>query len=211
MDQYTTAMAKYPNAKLSFVGHSNGTYLLASALTNYPSCRFERVVFAGSVIRTTFPWDKMISLGRIKEIRNFVASSDWVVAIFPGAYEQLGISDLGKSGSDGFKAHPMLDQHQWVSGTHNAAIKERCWQSIAEFIVNGPSAPVPDLNSAPSRLVRALSAGALLCWMALVSLVIGLFLLILDAWPISWKSVSYWWSIPTFVYFYKLYYILNRI
>ena len=32
MDQYTMALAKYPNAKFSFVGHSNGTYLLASAM-----------------------------------------------------------------------------------------------------------------------------------------------------------------------------------
>lgn len=211
MDQYTMALAKYPNAKLSFVGHSNGTYLLASALTNYPSCRFERVVFAGSVIRTTFPWDKMIAQGRVKEIRNFVASNDWVVAIFPGVYEQLGISDLGKSGSDGFKPHIMVDQHQWVDGTHNAAIKEHCWQSIAEFIVNGPSAPVPDLKAAPSRIVRALSAGALLCWFTLVCVVLGLFGLMLDAWPDSWKVVSYWWSVPTAVYFYTIYYVLNRI
>ena len=211
MDQYTMAMAKYPNAKISFVGHSNGTYLLASALTNYPSCRFDRVVFAGSVIRTTFPWDKMIAQGRIKEIRNFVATSDWVVAIFPGAYEQLGISDLGKSGSDGFQPHLPVDQHQWVQGSHNAAIKEQNWQSIAEFIVKGSSVPVPDLKQAPSRFVQALSAGALVCWSLLVCVVLGLFFLLLAIWPDAWRAIGYWWIIPSTGYFYGLYYVLNRI
>lgn len=153
----------------------------------------------------------MLAKGRIREIRNFVASSDWVVAIFPGVYEQLGISDLGKSGSDGFKPHLPVDQYQWVYGSHKAAVKEPYWQSIAEFIVKGPSAPVPDLKQAPSRIVRALSAGALACWLVLVCVVLGVFGLLLDVWPDAWKAVSYWWFIPTTVYFYTLYYVLNRV
>jgi alpha-beta hydrolase superfamily lysophospholipase len=76
MDQYTAAIAKYPNARVSFLGHSNGTYLLANALRHYPCCRFERAIFAGSVVRTTFPWDQMIAEGRIKQVRNVVAASD---------------------------------------------------------------------------------------------------------------------------------------
>jgi hypothetical protein len=32
MDQYTEARVRYPNAKFSYVGHSNGTYLVARAL-----------------------------------------------------------------------------------------------------------------------------------------------------------------------------------
>ena len=211
MDQYTMALAKYPNAKFSFVGHSNGTYLLASALKNYPSCRFERVVFAGSVIRTDFPWNQMIAEGRVKEIRNFVASNDWVVAVFPGAYEQLGISDLGRSGSDGFHPELPVDQHKWIDGGHNAAIKEGSWQSIAEFIVTGQSAPAPELKPARSRVVSVLSAAALVCWLLLASAVVGLFWLLLAAWPDSWKAVSNWWLMPTAIYFFALYYILNRI
>jgi pimeloyl-ACP methyl ester carboxylesterase len=211
MDQYTLALAKYPNARFSFVGHSNGTYLLASALKMYPSCRFDRVVFAGSVIRTTFPWDQMITAGRIREIRNFVATSDWVVAVFPGVYEQLGISDLGRSGSDGFKPHLPVDQHKWVVGGHNAAIKEESWQSIAEFIVKGRSAPAPKLRPAPSRIIRLLSAGALVCWLLLVCAVVGLFWLVLSAWPESWKGISNWWLLPATLYFFGLYYALNKI
>ncbi len=211
MDQYTMALAKNPNAKISFVGHSNGTYLLASALKNYPSCRFERVVFAASVIPTSFPWDKMLANGRIKAIRNFVATSDWVVAIFPGAYEQLGISDLGKSGSEGFKPHLPVDQYQWISGSHDAAIKELYWQSIAEFIVNGSSAAVPDLKPAPSRIVRALSIGATACWIILIGC--NCWIARFDLKHLArclescFQLVDYSFSIL----FYFLHFILNRI
>ena len=32
MDRYTEVVARYPNATVSYIGHSNGTYLLAKAL-----------------------------------------------------------------------------------------------------------------------------------------------------------------------------------
>src|SRR5262249_17192292 len=52
MDQYTETLAKYPNARTrDFIGHSNGTYLLATALESYKSMKIRRVAFAGSVVR----------------------------------------------------------------------------------------------------------------------------------------------------------------
>lgn len=44
MDRYTEAKAAYPDAEISYVGHSNGTYLLAKALSDYPACSFKHVV-----------------------------------------------------------------------------------------------------------------------------------------------------------------------
>jgi hypothetical protein len=38
MDQYVTAKAAYPNAVFSFIGHSNGTYLAASATARKRLC-----------------------------------------------------------------------------------------------------------------------------------------------------------------------------
>ena len=56
MDQYTQNLAKYPNSdgRISYIGHSNGTYILASALDRYPSLRVNQIVFAGSVVRTDY-------------------------------------------------------------------------------------------------------------------------------------------------------------
>lgn len=82
MDRYTEARATYPTAKFHFVGHSNGTYLLAKALHDYPSIRFNQVVFAGSVVQRNYQWHKFIP-HRVKSVLNFVATADWVVAFFP--------------------------------------------------------------------------------------------------------------------------------
>ncbi|MBV9674140.1 MAG: alpha/beta hydrolase, partial [Verrucomicrobia bacterium] len=61
MNQYADAMATYPNATFSCVAHSNGTYLVAKALELYPACRFKRIVFAGSVVRRNFDWQRYIA------------------------------------------------------------------------------------------------------------------------------------------------------
>jgi hypothetical protein len=59
MDQYTEALVRYPNAKFSYIGHSNGTYLVARALKDYPAARFSRIVLAGSVVRSDYDWQKI--------------------------------------------------------------------------------------------------------------------------------------------------------
>jgi pimeloyl-ACP methyl ester carboxylesterase len=53
MDQYVRARALYPKAVFSYMGHSNGTALLAGAMTLSPAIRFDRLVFAGSVVGGT--------------------------------------------------------------------------------------------------------------------------------------------------------------
>src|SRR5262249_47365616 len=105
MDQYVEALARYPNATMDFIGHSNGTYLLASGLTSYVACKFNRAVFAGSVVPCDFPWSRLVGEGRIKAIRNYVASADWVVGIFPTIFERFG-GDVGGAGMFGFRQEP---------------------------------------------------------------------------------------------------------
>jgi len=56
MDRYAEARACYPRAVFHYVGHSNGTYLAAQALRDYPAARFTNIVFAGSVVRRDYDW-----------------------------------------------------------------------------------------------------------------------------------------------------------
>jgi hypothetical protein len=160
MDQYTENKALYPNAAFSFVGHSNGTYLLARALKDYPACRFRHVVFAGSVVNRDYDWRAMIARGRVERVLNFVATRDWVVAFFPNGFGKglfgWRAGDLGGAGHDGFEgfvrvgpgmraAGPLL-QVEYVRGGHSAALDERHWDGIAEFVVDGSvSVPPPPL------------------------------------------------------------------
>ncbi len=139
MDRYTEAIARYPNAKVSFIGHSNGTYLLASALKRYHACKVNRVAFAGSVVPKDYAWDELVQQGRVREIRNDIASADWVVGVFPGLFELLRISDIGTAGHNGFQDNAPKKKSipAYFKGGHGAAIQPENHTSLAHFILTG--------------------------------------------------------------------------
>ncbi|MDF2457580.1 MAG: hypothetical protein K0R51_3573 [Cytophagaceae bacterium] len=138
MDQYVENRAQYPKAQFSFLGHSNGTYLLAKALNDYPACKFKNVVFAGSVVSQNYNWKKILDQEkRIENVFNFVASSDWVVAMFPKTFQTMKLQDIGSGGFDGFNELSEHQQMKFVEGSHGAAIEEKYWDDIAHFIVHG--------------------------------------------------------------------------
>ena len=166
MDEYTQARAKYPNLEtVDFIGHSNGTYILASALQQYPVLQVRNVFFAGSVVPMQYNWGKPIAEGRVTgRIWNICASSDWVVAIFPQFFQQLsdwfgieepkvGIFDIGSAGFRGFRIQEASDGRlfnvKYISGTHGAAFEtaktERA-NAIAAFVTSDPGKDLSELR-----------------------------------------------------------------
>jgi pimeloyl-ACP methyl ester carboxylesterase len=130
MDEYTETLARYPKAEhIHFVGHSNGTYLLAAALERYSSLKVDRVVFGGSVVRKDYKWDEVFKNDQVKRLRNYVASDDWVVALFPRFFEPplmrylLG-NDIGSAGFNGFEStHSNLENVRYIEGQHGAFLE----------------------------------------------------------------------------------------
>jgi pimeloyl-ACP methyl ester carboxylesterase len=157
MDRYTEARAIYPHARFSYVGHSNGTYLLAKALQDYPAASFDRVVFAGSVVRKDYDWRQFLEpqhaniQPRVNEVLNYVATRDWVVALLPKGFQPLKfVFDVGSAGHDGFKQSRTIGavtppkglyEARCVKGSHSAGISETQWDDIANFVVNGKRPP----------------------------------------------------------------------
>ena len=196
MERYAEARARYPKASFSYVGHSNGTWLLARALETYPACRFEHVVFAGSVVRTGFDW-RSLRDGRpgqppqVGKVCNLVATGDSVVAVFPKAFQRLVPRlDLGGAGHDGFQQDEpgSIDNFHHVRGGHGAAIREEIWDTIARFVVDGRLAPPPaaETSRQQDRLVKGLGDWApapLLVILGIVVLV-GWALAVWAAWPV---------------------------
>ena len=157
------------------MGHSNGTYLLTKALREYPACKFENVVFAGSVVQAKFEWDEMVAKERIGKYYNFVATCDWVVAIFPKTFQRLLLQDLGSAGFDGFKQIAVHNQLKFIEGGHGAAINEKYWDEIANFIVDGkPSSSITKLSTENRPLfMKILGAAAPLPFFTVVALACG--------------------------------------
>jgi pimeloyl-ACP methyl ester carboxylesterase len=137
MDQYAEARAHYPRAHFSYVGHSNGTYLVARALRDYPAAQFKRIALAGSVVRTDYHWHELGA--RVQQVVNYVATGDWVVAIFPKGMQPIRLLDLGSAGHDGFReaGRGLVHQVDFIAGSHGAGHEERHWSDIARFIVSG--------------------------------------------------------------------------
>jgi pimeloyl-ACP methyl ester carboxylesterase len=204
IDQYTENLALYPCADFSFVGHSNGTYLLGKALNEYPACHFKHVVFAGSVLRTDYDWAEKIRSGRVCAVLNYVASADWVVAFSTKAFQIMGLQDLGSAGHDGFVVPAdvsAVQQVRFVKGGHGAAVKEENWDSIAQFIVDPSKMREPEeiIASDRSPLVKFSGAVSPALWLILAGVLILIgYAIVSNDLPDSLKTivlVAYIWGL----------------
>jgi hypothetical protein len=162
MDQYVTARCLYPNASFSYIGHSNGTYLLASAIKACSAIKFDRVVFAGSVVRRDFNWPEFLpqplsshaggaGATQVRRVVNYAATADWVVALVPRFCQVWKRLDLGDAGHHGFSCNADgLRQIRYVPGSHSAALGEQHWDEIAAFVMGGND-PV---DTAPAQVAQ---------------------------------------------------------
>src|SRR5450631_2298018 len=193
MDQYTQARAMYPNADtMDFIGHSNGTYILASALQRYPVLKVRNVFFAGSVVPTQYDWAGLISAERVTgRIWNICADADWVVAIFPQLFQQIsdlmklkaepGLFDIGSAGFHGFR-HGAGDEGRlfnlkYIAGGHGAAFEPAMVGPIATYVAVDPALDFiqrwrPDDRPEPSRL-EFISNLSWLIWIVGISLIVA--------------------------------------
>ena len=149
MDNYVSVKAAYPAARLHFVGHSNGTYIGAYALKDYPGARFGKMYFAGSVVHPQYNWLDKSKNKQVESFHNARGGEDWVVALLPKSLEYF--TDLGGAGFDGFDetaTNEKVEQtwpndsnftqsKEFATGGHGGAIGEKHWPEIAKFIVSG--------------------------------------------------------------------------
>lgn len=188
MDEYTENVVRYPNAsEFDFVGHSNGTYILASALQRYRTIRVGRVYLAGSVVPTHYPWRRLADEGRVARVVNIVAAGDWVVAIFPKLFEQCaywlntqptsGFLDIGAGGFRGFQAadDPIgrIVNIKFAEGTHGVAVDaqdETTLAAIVAYVLHGDESGFGVFRSAgaPWGWLNLLSNVSWFVWIALI-------------------------------------------
>lgn len=126
-DLYSQRLAENPLTEFDFIGHSNGTYMLAHALAESPSIRFRHVVLAAPVLPTDFDWATLFERGQVQKLRYDAASGDWAVAVLCQALRALGQTDVGRAGVVGFgegnPADSRLQMVAWHSGSHDAALQ----------------------------------------------------------------------------------------
>jgi pimeloyl-ACP methyl ester carboxylesterase len=196
MDQYVGVKAQFPNSDISYVGHSNGTYLAARALEDYAAASFKHVFFAGSVVKRKYDWLAMIQAGRVRKLHNVPAAADWVVALLPKSVEYWEKLDLGGAGFDGFEdagKHPNISQaKRFANGGHSAAIVESQWPHIAKFIVDGTVPPEdPPKAFVSSRAFWLVPLAKAHLGLPLLTLIFGIAIPLFLAWPLFQAVTGY--------------------
>ena len=177
--------ALYPQAEFSFVGHSNGTYMLAQAMAQYQAVEFKRVVFAGSVVPTGFPWSRFKN--RIEAIRNYRASNDVVVAALPSVFEHVrGFLQVGGAGHAGFTDDfaRLSESRYFALGGHGAVLGHKDdYTALVSYILETgdctPAAtqceayelPVKWRTDRQSIVAEVLYRFSVLVWLAAILLV----------------------------------------
>ena len=203
MDEYTENRARFPHAEtFDYVGHSNGTYILASALQNYATLKVDRVYFAGSVVPKHYPWRDLADRGRVKHVANVVAAGDWVVALLPRFFEQIadwrgsrpvrGLLDIGSGGFRGFQdamdAKRRIENVQFAEGTHGTGVNAKDaakLKAIVRYIVSGDETGFSIFRNRdlPESWLAFLSNVSWLVWVVLAAFFFALGLLMFNLNP----------------------------
>ncbi len=163
------ARTQYPNARLSVIAHSFGTWIMGEVLEDNPDIRLDRLVLCGSVLERGYRWDKL-SAQLAHTVSNDVGTRDpW-----PLVAEKLGWG-YGATGLTGFGAVGVRDRfhrfgHSEFLTTEFARTYWRPWLvdgdwTASAWDVERPAAPwwFSAIAAAPIKLLAvALLALALL-------------------------------------------------
>jgi hypothetical protein len=162
-DAYNACVTKYPNVEFHFLGHSNGTYQLGRALRDVPEMRFGRVVLAGSVLPTNYPWDKRFQSGQVKQLENHMSLKDTAVGFVCSALRAIGMRDLGTGGFTGFEktGTGTYKPLAYYDGDHGAPVQPGSLDRLVDSVLGLPHDPPTGLTVLPRWRRRVSQACAL--------------------------------------------------
>ncbi len=96
--------AKHPADNIIVIAHSYGTYAISKILSDNPDIKIRRLLFCGSIIESSFRWDKLANIPC--RIINDCGSKD----IWPVLAKSLSWG-YGSSGRFGFKTSEIEDRY----------------------------------------------------------------------------------------------------
>jgi hypothetical protein len=102
--QLRTLKAQHPDADISVIAHSFGTYIISKILSECADLEIHRLQLCGSVVNEHFRWELVKS--RVKQVVNDVGTRD----IWPILAKQ-STWFYGDSGAFGFKNVTLRDRH----------------------------------------------------------------------------------------------------
>jgi hypothetical protein len=129
------AGAANPDAHISIIAHSFGTYAIARIMSDNPNIKLHRVILLGAIIKRSFRWDNV--RGRLgTDVLNDYGTRD----IWPVLAKCLSWG-YGDTGRHGFGKYGVIDRgHDYAHGDFfNEEFVRRYWKPWFENGVDVPS------------------------------------------------------------------------
>lgn len=143
------AKKKFPDASISLLAHSFGTYITGKLLSSAEH-KFDRVALCGSVLRSDF--DFASSTDRFSEIVNEVGCRD----IWPVLAAKLSWG-YGPTGSFGFNRGASVRDRKHAAAGHSYFLsREFCESFWVPYFCDGNSSKGGDVAIEPSRLITTI-------------------------------------------------------
>src|SRR5262249_21276843 len=131
-----------------------GTHLLGLTLQRYPSIHLDKVILAGSVLPTDYPWEAMLSRQSVNAVRNDVGRRDLVPRLAHLASRLHLLRGFGRSAQSASmttpSSTPSLPHMLNVLGAQNH--EDACTTSSTISVTperGGPSSPSLALRMVP--------------------------------------------------------------
>lgn len=141
----------YPHAKISFLAHSFGTYIVASVLRREFDLRAHRIIFCGSVVRYDFPFHE-IADRFASPIINEVGSKDYLPALAESV-----TWGYGSAGTYGFRSPRIRDRWHNDTGHSQFLTDAFCKRFWVPFFTDGTIVEADREFKAPSFYIRFIS------------------------------------------------------
>jgi hypothetical protein len=167
--------ADYPRAKISFLAHSFGTYLVSRFLQEQPNFQAHRVVFCGSVVKYNFLFEQIRSRFEAPIVNEASARDPW-----PLVAQNLSVG-YGSVGTRGFN-QSIVVVDRWHKGFGHSQYLEQsfCRKFWLPFFSEGIIVESEDVASKPSIWLSMLGFVANKYFLlAVVALLVAL-------WPYIW-------------------------
>ena len=183
LQQFARAREQHPQAIVSIVAHSFGTFLVGRLLKEHPQPRVGRIILCGSVLPEDFDWSEYVDRYGVDvdtrpAVLNECGSADkWPV------YAQIGSRRYGAAGRYGFQQYADLAQ-RWFDGGHSLFLKRAHMDNVWGLFLTDATLPTGTATRPPpswwERILHTLPGSrTALRWLTFVPL---------------WLLLRFWWA-----------------